>query len=399
MQYTVEFRNKDEALALAERIRTEVDSSRQYRYMEFCGGHTHVLARWGLTDLLPSNIRMIHGPGCPVCVLPIGRVDMALDLALNKNVTLCTYADMMRVPGSGGQTLFKAKAQGADVRMVYSPTDALKLARDNPDRQVVFFAIGFETTTPPTALVLKSAKNQNVENFSVVCSHVITPAAMRHIMLSHGKDAKPFIDGIVGIIGPNGAGKTTLFRLIMGLEKADKGEFEVGETVKVAYVDQQHKDIDPNKSVYQVISGGNDLIRMGGRDINARAYLSRFNFSGADQEKLCGVLSGGERNRLHLALCLKEEGNVLLLDEPTNDIDVNTLRALEEGLEDFAGCAVVISHDRWFLDRICTHILAFEGDSNVFFFEGSYSEYEENKQKRLGKEEPTRVRYRKLMND
>ena len=204
---------------------------------------------------------------------------------------------------------------------------------------------------------------------------------------------------ITGLIGPNGAGKTTLFRLIMGLEKADKGEFEVGETVKVAYVDQQHKDIDPNKSVYQVISGGNDLIRMGGRDINARAYLSRFNFSGADQEKLCGVLSGGERNRLHLALALKEEGNVLLLDEPTNDIDVNTLRALEEGLENFAGCAVVISHDRWFLDRICTHILAFEGDSNVFFFEGSYSEYEENKQKRLGKEEPTRVRYRKLMND
>ena len=206
-------------------------------------------------------------------------------------------------------------------------------------------------------------------------------------------------NGIVGIIGPNGAGKTTLFRLIMGLDTPDSGEFEVGETVKVAYVDQQHKDIDPNKSVYQVISGGNDLIRMGGRDINARAYLSRFNFSGADQEKLCGVLSGGERNRLHLALCLKEEGNVLLLDEPTNDIDVNTLRALEEGLEDFAGCAVVISHDRWFLDRICTHILAFEGDSNVFFFEGSYSEYEENKLKRLGKEEPTRVRYRKLMND
>ena len=202
-------------------------------------------------------------------------------------------------------------------------------------------------------------------------------------------------NGIVGIIGPNGAGKTTLFRLIMGLDTPDSGEFEVGETVKVAYVDQQHKDIDPNKSVYQVISGGNDLIRMGGRDINARAYLSRFNFSGADQEKLCG----GERNRLHLALCLKEEGNVLLLDEPTNDIDVNTLRALEEGLEDFAGCAVVISHDRWFLDRICTHILAFEGDSNVFFFEGSYSEYEENKLKRLGKEEPTRVRYRKLMND
>ena len=206
-------------------------------------------------------------------------------------------------------------------------------------------------------------------------------------------------NGIVGVIGPNGAGKTTLFRLIMGLETVDKGEFEVGETVKVAYVDQQHKDIDPNKTVYQVISGGNELIRMCGRDINARAYLSRFNFSGADQEKLCGMLSGGERNRLHLAIALKEEGNVLLLDEPTNDIDVNTLRALEEGLEDFAGCAVVISHDRWFLDRICTHILAFEGDSNVFYFEGSYSEYEENKMKRLGNEEPKRVRYRKLMND
>lgn len=198
MQYTAEFRNKDEALALADRIRAEVDPARQYRYMEFCGGHTHVLARWGLTDLLPANIRMIHGPGCPVCVLPIGRVDMALDLALNKGVTLCTYADMMRVPGSGGKTLFKAKAQGADVRMVYSPSDALKLAQENPDRQVVFFAIGFETTTPPTALVLKAARAQNVGNFSVVCSHVITPAAMRHIMLSHGKDAKPFIDGIVG---------------------------------------------------------------------------------------------------------------------------------------------------------------------------------------------------------
>ena len=206
-------------------------------------------------------------------------------------------------------------------------------------------------------------------------------------------------NGIVGVIGPNGAGKTTLFRLIMGLDTVDKGEFEVGETVKVAYVDQQHRDIDPNKSVYQVISGGNELIRMGGRDVNARAYLSRFNFSGGDQEKLCGVLSGGERNRLHLAMALKEEGNVLLLDEPTNDIDVNTLRALEEGLEDFAGCAVVISHDRWFLDRICTHILAFEGDSNVFYFEGSYSEYEENKLKRLGNEEPKRVRYRKLMTD
>lgn len=206
-------------------------------------------------------------------------------------------------------------------------------------------------------------------------------------------------NGIVGVIGPNGVGKTTLFRLIMGLETVDKGTFEVGETVKLAYVDQQHKDIDPAKSVYQVISGGNELIRLGNRDINARAYLSRFNFSGADQEKLCGMLSGGERNRLHLAMALKEEGNVLLLDEPTNDIDVNTLRALEEGLDDFAGCAVVISHDRWFLDRICTHILAFEGNSEVFFFEGSYSEYEENKMKRLGNEEPKRVRYRKLMED
>ena len=206
-------------------------------------------------------------------------------------------------------------------------------------------------------------------------------------------------NGIVGVIGPNGAGKTTLFRLIMGLETPDAGSFEVGETVKLAYVDQQHKDIDPNKLVYQVISGGNELIRMGNRDVNARAYLSRFNFSGADQEKLCGVLSGGERNRLHLAMALKEEGNVLLLDEPTNDIDVNTLRALEEGLEEFAGCAVVISHDRWFLDRICTHILAFEGEGKVFYFEGSYSEYEENKMKRLGKEEPRRIRYRKLMED
>ena len=205
-------------------------------------------------------------------------------------------------------------------------------------------------------------------------------------------------NGIVGVIGPNGAGKTTLFRLIMGLEKPDSGTFEVGETVKAVYVDQQHTSIDPDKTVYEVISGGVELLRMGGRDVNARAYLSRFNFSGVDQQKKCGVLSGGERNRLQLALALKEEGNVLLLDEPTNDIDVNTLRALEEGLEDFAGCAVVISHDRWFLDRICTHILAFEGDSNVFFFEGSYSEYEQNKLKRLGKEEPTRVRYRKLDN-
>ena len=204
-------------------------------------------------------------------------------------------------------------------------------------------------------------------------------------------------NGIVGVIGPNGAGKTTLFKLIMGQEACDKGTFEVGETVKIAYVDQTHKDIDPAKTVYQVVSGGRETFRMGGRDMNARAYLSRFNFTGADQEKLIGVLSGGERNRLHLAMALKEEGNVLLLDEPTNDIDVNTLRALEEGLENFAGCAVVISHDRWFLDRICTHILAFEGDSKVFYFEGSYSEYEENKKKRMGDVEPHRVRYRKLM--
>ena len=203
--------------------------------------------------------------------------------------------------------------------------------------------------------------------------------------------------GIVGVIGPNGAGKTTLFRLIMGMEKADSGSFEVGETVKIAYVDQSHKDIDPEKTVYQVISQGNELISMGGKQMNARAYVSRFNFSGADQEKKCGALSGGERNRLHLALALKEEGNVLLLDEPTNDIDVNTLRALEEGLENFAGCAVVISHDRWFLDRIATHILAFEGNSSVYFFEGSYSEYEENRKKRLGDEGPKRIRYRKLM--
>lgn len=202
--------------------------------------------------------------------------------------------------------------------------------------------------------------------------------------------------GIVGVIGPNGVGKTTLFRLIMGLDTPDSGTFEMGETVKLAYVDQQHTDIDPDKSVYEVISGGSELMRMGGRDINARAYLSRFNFAGADQEKKCGVLSGGERNRLQLALALKQEGNVLLLDEPTNDIDVNTLRALEEGLEAFAGCAVVISHDRWFLDRICTHILAFEGDGNVFFFEGSYTDYEVNKAKRLGFEEPKRIRYRKL---
>ena len=207
-------------------------------------------------------------------------------------------------------------------------------------------------------------------------------------------------NGIVGVIGPNGAGKTTLFRLIMGLETTDAGSFEVGETVKLAYVDQQHKDIDPAKSVYDVIAQGNETIRMGGRDVNARAYISRFNFSGTDQNKLCGVLSGGERNRLQLALALKQEGNVLLLDEPTNDIVVNTLRALEEGLEAFAGCAVVISHDRWFLDRICTHILAFEGNGEVFYFEGSYSEYEINKARRLGTDgEIKKGRYRKLMED
>ncbi len=206
-------------------------------------------------------------------------------------------------------------------------------------------------------------------------------------------------NGIVGVIGPNGAGKTTLFKMIMGQESIDKGEFEVGETVRVGYADQTHKDIDPNKSVYQVVSGGNEFIRVGGKEINARAYLSKFNFAGADQEKLCGVLSGGERNRLHLALTLKAEANVLLLDEPTNDIDVNTLRALEEGLESFAGCAVVVSHDRWFLDRICTHILSFEGDSNVVFFEGGYSEYEDFKRKQSGYEEPKRVRYRKLIVD
>ena len=206
-------------------------------------------------------------------------------------------------------------------------------------------------------------------------------------------------NGIVGVIGPNGAGKTTLFKMIMGQESIDKGTFEVGETVKIGYADQTHKDIDPKKTVYQVVSGGSDFIRVGGKEINARAYLSKFNFTGSDQEKLCGVLSGGERNRLHLALTLKAEANVLLLDEPTNDIDVNTLRALEEGLENFAGCAVVVSHDRWFLDRICTHILSFEGDSNVVFYEGSYSEYEEYKRKQLGYTEPKRVRYRKLITD
>jgi len=206
-------------------------------------------------------------------------------------------------------------------------------------------------------------------------------------------------NGIVGVIGPNGAGKTTLFKLIMGLEQADKGTFEVGDTVKLAYVDQTHQAIDPEKTVFQVITGGSDLISVGGRQLNARAYVSRFNFGGADQEKKCGYLSGGERNRLHLALALKEEGNVLLLDEPTNDIDINTLRALEEGLDSFAGCAVVISHDRWFLDRIATHILAFEGDSKVVFFEGGFTDYEENRKKRMGDAGPQRVKYKKLIKD
>jgi len=204
-------------------------------------------------------------------------------------------------------------------------------------------------------------------------------------------------NGIVGVIGPNGAGKTTLFRMIMGQETIDKGTFEVGSTVKIGYVDQSHAGIDLNKSVYEVLSGGEEIVKMGGREINSRAFLSRFNFSGADQEKKCGALSGGERNRLHLAMTLKEEANVLLLDEPTNDIDVNTLRALEEGLDGFAGCAVVITHDRWFLDRIATHILAFEGDSTVYFFEGGYSDYEENKKKRMGNVEPKRIRYRRLI--
>ncbi|RPH32014.1 MAG: energy-dependent translational throttle protein EttA [Bacteroidales bacterium] len=204
-------------------------------------------------------------------------------------------------------------------------------------------------------------------------------------------------NGIVGVIGPNGAGKTTLFRLIMGLDKVDKGEFNIGETVKISYVDQQHKSIEPDKTVFEVISGGADNIMLGGKQINARAYVARFNFSGADQEKKCNILSGGERNRLHLALALQEEGNVILLDEPTNDIDVNTLRALEEGIDNFAGCAVIISHDRWFLDRVATHILAFEGNSQVVFFEGSYSDYVENRRKRLGDEGPHRIKYRKLM--
>jgi len=203
--------------------------------------------------------------------------------------------------------------------------------------------------------------------------------------------------GIVGIIGPNGAGKTTLFRLIMGMEQVNAGSFAVGETVKVAYIDQQHKQIDPNRTVYQTIAQNSEFVKLGNKEVNARAYVSRFNFSGADQEKMCGILSGGERNRLHLALTLKDEGNVLLLDEPTNDVDVNTIRALEEGLDNFAGCAVIISHDRWFLDRIATHILAFEGDSKVYFFEGSYSEYEENKKRRMGDLTPKRFKYKKLM--
>jgi ATP-binding cassette ChvD family protein len=204
-------------------------------------------------------------------------------------------------------------------------------------------------------------------------------------------------NGIVGIIGPNGAGKTTLFRLIMGMEKADTGEFKIGETVKVGYIDQQHVEIDPEKTVWEVVSEGNEQMMMGGRFMNSRAYISRFNFGGQDQNKKSGVLSGGERNRLHLALTLKSEANVLLLDEPTNDIDINTLRALEEGLENFAGCAVIISHDRWFLDRVCTHILAFEGNSQIYFFEGNYTDYEENKKKRLGYIEPKRIRYKKLV--
>ena len=230
----------------------------------------------------------------------------------------------------------------------------------------------------------------------VIEAHDVAKAFGDKLLFDHLNFMLP-PNGIVGVIGPNGAGKTTLFKMIMGQETIDKGEFEVGETVKVGYVDQTHKDIDPNKSVYQVVSGGNDFIRVGGKEINSRAYLSRFNFAGADQEKLCGVLSGGERNRLHLALALKAEANVLLLDEPTNDIDVNTLRALEEGLENFAGCAVVISHDRWFLDRICTHILSFEGNSEVVFYEGSYSDYEEYKRRQVGFTEPKRIRYRQLV--
>ncbi len=232
----------------------------------------------------------------------------------------------------------------------------------------------------------------------VIESHGVSKAYGDKVLFDNLEFTLPR-SGIVGIIGPNGAGKTTLFRMIMGQEQVDGGSFSVGETVKVAYVDQSHSGIDPEKTVYQTISGGTDFIKMGGRELNSRAYISRFNFAGADQEKKVSMLSGGERNRLHLAMTLREEANVLLLDEPTNDIDVNTLRALEEGLEDFAGCAVVITHDRWFLDRIATHILAFEGDSNVYFFEGSYSEYEENRKRRLGDVGPQRIRYKKLIKD
>jgi energy-dependent translational throttle protein EttA len=230
----------------------------------------------------------------------------------------------------------------------------------------------------------------------VIESHGVAKAFGERLLFENLEFVLPK-NGIVGVIGPNGAGKTTLFRMIMGLEQIDKGTFEVGETVKVAYADQSHSAIDPEKTVFQVVTGGTETMRLGGRDINSRAYLGRFNFTGADQEKKCRMLSGGERNRLHLALTLKDEANVLLLDEPTNDIDVNTLRALEEGLDDFAGCAVVISHDRWFLDRVATHILAFEGDSVVYFFEGSYSEYEENKRRRLGDVAPKRIKYKKLV--
>ena len=248
-------------------------------------------------------------------------------------------------------------------------------------------------------------KEQNLEIYipngprlgnKVIVFNDVTKSFGDKVLFEHLSFALPPA-GIVGVIGPNGAGKTTLFRLIMGIEQPDAGSIDIGETVKISYVDQQHKSIDPDKTVYETIAGNSEWVRLGGRDINARAWVSRFNFTGADQEKLCGVLSGGERNRLHLALTLKDEGNVLLLDEPTNDVDVNTIRALEDGLESFAGCAVVVSHDRWFLDRIATHILAFEGDGKVVFFDGNYSEYEENKKARLGNTEPKRFKYKKLM--
>ena len=248
-------------------------------------------------------------------------------------------------------------------------------------------------------------KEQNLEIYipngprlgnKVIIFNDVTKSFGDKVLFEHLSFALPPA-GIVGVIGPNGAGKTTLFRLIMGIEQPDSGSIDIGETVKISYVDQQHKSIDPEKTVYETIAGNSEWVRLGGRDINARAWGSRFNFTGADQEKLCGVLSGGERNRLHLALTLKDEGNVLLLDEPTNDVDVNTIRALEDGLESFAGCAVVVSHDRWFLDRIATHILAFEGDGQVVFFDGNYSEYEENKKARLGNVEPKRFKYKKLM--